>query len=504
MATSKEKLANSLKILTTLQDDGRMAIRSSDLTRTHRERLLKSGFLQEVMKGWYIISRPDQTGGESTAWYVSFWGFCADYLNSRFGETWCLSPEQSLLLHAGNQTVPPQLLVRSTKGSNKVVHLPHDTSLLAIRASIPKNSDMEEKEGLRIYSLTSALINASPSFFTTHEADARATLALVRDASEVLPSLLDNGHTTIAGRLAGAFENIDRSRIADDIVQTMRAAGYEVRKKNPFSNQPSIALPINSGSAPVHRLRLMWAEMREPASANFPAPQSQQIDIHAYLKTVDEKFTTDAYHSLSIEGHQVDKELIERIKSGHWSPAEIEDGRNSRNALAAKGYFQAFQKVQFSLKRVLEGEDPGLVVKDEHGVWYREMFQPGVAAGLLLPSDLAGYRNSPVYISNSRYVPPSKAVVRDLMAAYFELITTEIDPAARVVLGHFAFVFIHPYLDGNGRIGRFLMNVMAAAGGYPWMVVPVQRRDVYMEALEVGSVSGDIRPFARFLAGLIA
>ena len=88
MATPKEKLANSLEILTKLQDNGRMAIRSKDLTRTHRERLLAAGFLQEVMKGWYIISRPDQAGGESTAWYVSFWGFCADYLNSRFGESW--------------------------------------------------------------------------------------------------------------------------------------------------------------------------------------------------------------------------------------------------------------------------------------------------------------------------------------------------------------------------------------------------------------------------------
>ena len=503
MATPKEKLANSLEILTKLQDIGRMAIRSKDLTRTHRERLLAAGFLQEVMKGWYIISRPDQTGGESTAWYVSFWGFCADYLNSRFGETWCLSPDQSLLLHAGNQTVPLQLLVRSAKGSNKPVSLPHDTSLLAIRASIPKHSDIEVKDGLRIYSLAPALIHASSTFFTTHEADARATLALVRDASDVLPTLLDQGHTTIAGRLAGAFENIDRNRIADDIVQAMRAAGYEIRKKNPFTNQPVIALPIDSGSAPVHRLRLMWSEMREQVIDNFTAPQPKQINIPAYLKSVDDKFTTDAYHSLSIEGYQVDTELIERIKSGHWSPDGIEDDRNRRNALAAKGYLQAFQKVQLSLKRVLEGENPGLVVDEEHGAWYREMFQPGVAAGLLLPSGLAGYRNNPVYISKSRYVPPRSAAVRDLMTAYFDLLTTEKDPAARVVLGHYGFVFIHPYLDGNGRMGRFMMNVMAAAGGYPWIVVQVEQRETYMTALEAASISGNIIPFTRFLADLV-
>ncbi len=241
----------------------------------------------------------------------------------------------------------------------------------------------------------------------------------------------------------------------------------------------------------------------EQAIANFPAPQPQQINIPAYLKSVDDKFTTDAYHSLSIEGYQVDTELIERIKSGQWSPEGIEDDRNSRNALAAKGYLQAFQKVQLSLKRVLEGESPGIVVDEEHGAWYREMFQPGVAAGLLFPSDLAGYRNGPVYIRNSRHVPPRSAVVWELMTAYFELLTTEKDPAARVVLGHFGFVFIHPYLDGNGRMGRFMMNVLAAAGGYPWVVVPVDQRDAYMAALEEASVFGNIVPFAQFLAGLI-
>ena len=57
-------------------------------------------------------------------------------------------------------------------------------------------------------------------------------------------------------------------------------------------------------------------------------------------------------------------------------------------------------------------------------------------------------------------------------------------------------------MDGNGRMGRFLMNVMLAAGGYPWTVVPVERRDDYMTALEAASVDGDIKPFAACLGGI--
>lgn len=158
MATPQEKLAEALEALKALQDGGTVAIRSTDLSRLHRERLLKNGFLQEVMKGWYIPARPDETAGESTAWYTAFWPFCAAYLQTRFDDEWCLSPEQSLALHAGNQTVPRQLGVRARKGGNKPTALPFGTSLFDIRASLPAKRDIVEKDALRLYALPAALI----------------------------------------------------------------------------------------------------------------------------------------------------------------------------------------------------------------------------------------------------------------------------------------------------------------------------------------------------------
>jgi len=93
--------------------------------------------------------------------------------------------------------------------------------------------------------------------------------------------------------------------------------------------------------------------------------------------------------------------------------------------------------------------------------------------------------------------------MRDAMPVLFELLEEEPEPSVRAVLGHFIFVFIHPYMDGNGRIGRFLMNAMLASGGYPWTVVPVERRTEYMQALEQASVGQDITSFATFLAYLV-
>src|SRR6056300_492455 len=201
MATPSEKLADSLEALKELQDAGIVAVRSADLSRTHRERLLKNGFLQEVMKGWYVPSDPEQQKGDSTGWYASFWDFCAAYLEERFGTRWCLSPEQSLFLHAGNRAVPQQLLVRTPKGGNKPNNWPHNTSLMDVRLDLPDERHREQSNKLRTYTLPASLVFSGPGLFRQNATDARAVLAMIQDASDVLAILLDGGHSRIAGRL---------------------------------------------------------------------------------------------------------------------------------------------------------------------------------------------------------------------------------------------------------------------------------------------------------------
>jgi hypothetical protein len=502
MASPSENLAVSLALLKGLQEQGRHAIRSGDLPRIHRERLSRSGFLHEVMKGWYVPARPDEAPGDSTAWYTSFWAFCADYLNERFGSDWCLSPEQSLAVHTGDWTVPRQLLVRSPKGGNKPTELPHGTSIFDARLKLPPTQHVETHDGLRIMALGAALIATGPGEYTARPAQMRAALAMVRDASDVLTGLLEGGHSKVAGRLAAAFRNIGRQQIAARILETMRAANYTVQENNPFADAPVI-FAAREISPYVNRLRMMWAAMRDPVLQVFPASPGLPKNPGAYLKLVDDLYVNDAYNSLSIEGYQVSAALIERVRAGSWNPESDDNDRQNRNALAARGYWQAFQAVKRSLKSVLRSENPGAVVDRDHAAWYRELFGPSITAGILQPADLAGYRSGPVFIRRSMHVPPSRDALRELMPAFFDLLTNEPEPAVRVVLGHFVFVYIHPYMDGNGRMGRFLMNTMMAAGGYPWTIISVDRRNDYMAALEAARVGRDIEPFARFLAGLL-
>ncbi len=503
MASQSDKLAQSLSVLKALQEQGTIAIHTENMSRTHRERLLKNGFIKKVMKGWYIATGPNEPAGESTSWYASFWGFCTDYLNKRFGEEWCLGPEQSLSIHTDNWVVPGQLLVRTPKGGNKPIVLLHGTSLLDIRLDIPEKSNLTVNNGVRIMQLPLALVNVSLGHFTARTIEMRVALAMLQDDSELLRLLLQGGHSQVAGRLAGAFRNIGRDSFADNIVETMRVAGFTIYEKDPFLDLQSIIILPKEIPPYVNRLRMAWERMRDPIIKHFPAPSGINRNTELYLKQVDDVYVTDAYHSLSIEGYRVSEELIERVRSGNWDPEKNVNDRNHQDALAARGYWQAFQEVKKSIAKVLGINNPGVVVQEAHHRWYLELFGPGVTAGIIDAANLAGYRNQPVFIRRSMHVPPNYEAVRNLMPAFFDLLSAEESAEVRCVMGHFMFVFIHPYVDGNGRMGRFLMNVMLAAGGYSWTVVPIESRNDYMAALEAASVEQDIIPFTKFLAGLI-
>ena len=86
------------------------------------------------------------------------------------------------------------------------------------------------------------------------------------------------------------------------------------------------------------------------------------------------------------------------------------------------------------------------------------------------------------------------------MPTLFDLMAAEPQASVRAVLGHWLIGYIHPYMNGNGRIARFLMNVMLASGGYPWTVIRLEDRARYLAALDRASLDQDIGPFAQLIA----
>jgi Fic family protein len=504
MAMPNEKLAESLDALKALQEKGRRVFKSDEFTRIHRERLTANGFLQEVMKGWLISSSPSVSQGDSTPWYASFWEFCGRYCNDRFGEDWYLSPEQSLALHGEKTVIPQQVVINSPKGSNNNVELLFGTSLYDLKvAEMPAPADIVTRDGLRLFSPSAALVRVPETFFARNPVESQVVLASLSDVSDVLRLLLNGGHSAKAGYLTGALRATGRAAAADELIGTMKSAGYDVRESNPFEAGQVVGTPVKAVVPMVNRIQMLWGSVRDAVTELFPKAPGLPEDKAAYLRFVDEIYQSDAYHSLSIEGYSVSPAQVDRVRQGNWDPEHHEDDRKNRDALAARGYFQAFQLVKGTVEKVIAGENPGARARATHKEWYRELFQPCVAAGLIPPGALAGYRNIPVYLRTSRYVPPRWEAAREAMPALFDLLENEGEPSVRAVLGHWLFGYIHPYPDGNGRMARFMMNVMLASGGYPWTVVRVRDRNTYLAALDSASIDLDIRPFTKFIASRV-
>jgi len=121
------------------------------MSRVHRGRLVKNGFLLPVVKRWLMSTSPGARPGDSTAWFASFWEFCAAYCNERFGTDWYLSPEQSLLLYAENTVVPAQATVYSPKGHNNTIALPFRTELYDLKqAKMPPQNQLALRDALLI------------------------------------------------------------------------------------------------------------------------------------------------------------------------------------------------------------------------------------------------------------------------------------------------------------------------------------------------------------------
>src|SRR5258708_21647603 len=132
-----------------------------------------------------------------------------------------------------------------------------------------------------------------------------------------------------------------------------------------------------------------------------------------------------------MEGYSGTRDRGGKVRQGGWNPERNERDRKDHDALAARGYWQAFNVVKESVSKVLIGKNPGTLARAEHKEWYGELFQPCVTAGLFPALELGRYRNNAVYLRKVRYAPPRCGGVRRLIPAFFYLPRKETEPSSR-------------------------------------------------------------------------
>jgi Fic family protein len=116
------------------------------------------------------------------------------------------------------------------------------------------------------------------------------------------------------------------------------------------------------------------------------------------------------------------------------------------------------------------------------------------------PENAGFYRRGAVRISGTTYMPPSPSKVPALMQEVYALLKTKggepIETAAKI---HQKFVDIHPFIDGNGRTARLLVNLYLMRNGYPPVIILRAERKKYINMITKSRAEQDITPFLNFL-----
>jgi Fic family protein len=112
------------------------------------------------------------------------------------------------------------------------------------------------------------------------------------------------------------------------------------------------------------------------------------------------------------------------------------------------------------------------------------------------------FRSSDVGIFGSDWVPPSHKEIPELMSRFFIWFNNKKDRLHPVELGamaHLKLAQIHPFVDGNGRTARMIMNWVLQSNGYPMFYIEVKEKKSYYEAIEAAD-RGDEKTYVRYIA----
>lgn len=193
------------------------------------------------------------------------------------------------------------------------------------------------------------------------------------------------------------------------------------------------------------------------------------------------------YHSNAIEGNTLTlretQVVLEGITVGGKSMREHLEAINHREAIGAveelirSGRAMTEWDIRSIHQIVLKGIDP------EHA---------------------GRYRTENVAIVGASHIPPAAVLVPERMAELMQwhngVESRGLHPVQRAAEFHTRFVEIHPFVDGNGRTGRLLMNAVLMQAGYPPAVIRKENRPAYYEALDRACVTRDYTDIAQLVA----
>lgn len=195
----------------------------------------------------------------------------------------------------------------------------------------------------------------------------------------------------------------------------------------------------------------------------------------------DSVFVQYVQGTTAIEGNTITPKQADDLLEHGVTPA----GKSIREVYEVMN----FRKLDAFLDKY-DGDITESFIKRVHGILTDNLLEsPGT------------YRRIQVMIEKAKHEPPPAFEVPELMkelVKWYRGNTRKMNPFELAVLLHTKFVTIHPFVDGNGRVARALMNVVLEQRGYPTLYFGIEHREAYLDAVGEGNC-GDYLPIVEFM-----
>jgi Fic family protein len=316
-----------------------------------------------------------------------------------------------------------------------------------------------------------------------------------------------NPRPVILKRLADLAAELHNDPLARQLEQLVRRISHRGTTPSRTGVGTRIAVPRVLQEAPrgsgspwldAQAMRLERQESDVRRIVGRAATQLPKLNWSLLRANAEQNKAYDAYHSTTMEGYRISREISDAIVRGEPLPDGPQDQKTLEAAMAVQGYTIAYSQVLERARRK-DPIDTGLILD-----LYEALFRPSVDAGITDAPALRGWRAGSVGLRGWRYVPPNPKKIPDLIQGLERFAArADLDAITRALLLHLEFVAIHPFMDGNGRLGRLLMNYALLAGGLPWVTIRSDERIPFFRALEHAQVDGEAESLIEFVWHLI-
>lgn len=206
----------------------------------------------------------------------------------------------------------------------------------------------------------------------------------------------------------------------------------------------------------------------------------------ALRRVMEESYYHHIYHTVAIEGNTLSLSEIRHIIETRYAVP----GKSLEEQNEVIGMHAAMKYMNTTLVSRI-----GFVTINDILEIHRRVL------GYVDPVEAGRFRTTQVFVGH--HIPPHPRDVEKHMQEFVLWLNSDeamsLHPVEFSALAHYKLVYIHPFVDGNGRTSRLLMNLILMQAGYPPVTIRKEQRSEYYHVLELAN-EGDVRPFIRFIA----